>query len=73
MGRRCRIPVRLVFFKLRVVFTAADERRAKLNFAHRYANIMLRTGHVDAFRVGKGSPFQRIDKMLGFSALLAAG
>jgi hypothetical protein len=33
-----------VVFVLRVIFAAADKRRAELNFAHRDADIRLRTG-----------------------------
>ena len=62
-----------VVFILRVIFAAADKRRAELDFAHRNADIVLRAGNVDAFRVGESGAFQRVNEVLGLCALFAAG
>ena len=62
-----------VVFILRVIFAAADKRRAELNFAHWDADIGLRAGNVDAFRVRESGAFQRVNEVLGLCALFAAG
>lgn len=62
---------RFIRFVLRIIFAAADKGRAKLDFAHRDANIFPRTVDIDALRIGKCGTFQRVDKALGVFALLS--
>ena len=62
-----------VVFILRILFAAADKRRAELDFAHRDADIGLRAGNVDAFRVRESGAFQGVDEVLGLCTLFAAG
>jgi len=62
-----------VVFILRVLFAAAKKRRAKLDFAHRNADIRLRAGDVNTLRVRESGAFQGVDEMLGVCALFAAG